>query len=278
VEASDIVRRYYNHHAEYEDKRLFQDKYHMLEFIVSFYYLRKYLPKRGNILDCGCGSGNYSIVLAGMGYNVALVDISSKLLEIAKNKFLRCGRQDKIIAIVNTSSTNLGVFKDNFFDATICFGPLYHLPRPDDQEKTVKELWRTLKVGGILFISAISYYGVIGTVVKSYPEEFKMKNHEPMFLYGIHLSKWHGDDISVFPDAKFWKPLELKKFMEKRGFETIEMAACEGIFTHLREYVNEISKDKAIWNKIVRIAIESSNDPTLLGNTEHFLWIGKKIG
>ena len=140
-----IVEHYYDFHAEYESTRLFQDPYHMLEFIVTFHYLKKHLPKKGKVLDCGCGSGNYAIVLAGMGYRVALVDISQRLLDIAVEKFRRTGRLDRLISVVKTSSTNLSMFRDELFDAALCLGPLYHLPRKDDQIKTVRELRRVLK-------------------------------------------------------------------------------------------------------------------------------------
>ena len=271
-----MVERYYDFHSDYEDRRLFQDPYHMLEFIVTFHYLRKYLPRSGDLLDCGCGSGNYAIVLAGMGYRVALVDISQRLLDIALEKFRRTNRLDRIISVVRTSSTDLGMFRDESFDAILCFGPLYHLPRVDDQIKTVEELKRVLKLGGILFVSAISYFGVLGVIVRYYPDELLLESHEDLFEKGIHLSEWHNYDIRYFPDAKFWKPLELRSFMENNGFTTLEMAACEGVFTHLREYVNRVAKDKRKWRKIIKIAIETSNDPTIIGGTEHFLWIGKK--
>jgi len=272
-----VVERYYDRHAGYENRRLFQDPYHMLEFIVTFHYLRKYLPEMGNILDCGCGSGNYAIALVGMGYNVALVDISQRLLDIAVEKFRRTNRLSRLISAVKTSSTDLSMFEDETFDAALCFGPLYHLPNEADQVRTVEELRRVLKPSGALFVSAISYFGVIGVITRYYAEELLLDSHREFFEKGIHLAEWHDYDPNVFPDAKFWKPLELKKFMEKRGFITLEMAACEGVFTHLGEHVNEAAKDKRKWRRIIEIAIETSNEPTIIGNTEHFLWIGRKL-
>ncbi len=271
-----IVKRYYDYHAEYEAMRLFQDPYHMLEFIVTFHYLKKYLRGSGDILDCGCGSGNYAIVLAGMGYRIALVDISQKLLDIAVEKFRRANRTNRLISVVRTSATDLSMFRDDSFDAVLCFGPLYHLPRRKDQVRAVMELRRVLKSGGILFVSAISYFGVLGVIAKYYPDELLLESHKLLFEEGIHLSEWHNYDIHGFPDAKFWRPLELKNFLERQGFITLEMAACEGVFTHLKEYINNIAKDKKKWRKIIEIAIETSNEPTIIGNTEHFLWIGRK--
>jgi len=248
----------------------------MLEFIVTIHYLRKYLPKTGSILDCGCGSGNYAIVLASMGYRVALVDISQKLLDIAVEKFRKSGKSDKLICVVKTSSTDLSMFESSSFDAVLCFGPLYHLPDTKDQIKTVEELRRVLKPRGTLFVSAISYYGVLGIIVKYFPEELILESHKKLFEEGIHLSEWHNYDLDALPDAKFWKPIELRSFMEKHGFETLEMAACEGVFTHLRKEINNIARDKRKWRRVIEIAIKTSNDPTILGSTEHFIWIGKK--
>ena len=112
--SEEIVAKYYNKHCEYEEKRLFQDHYHMLEFIITFHYLKKYIPKEPSyILDCGCGSGTYAIVLAGMGHYVALVDISEKLLELAKKKFQRTGRMNRVLAIVKTSCRDLSILMMN---------------------------------------------------------------------------------------------------------------------------------------------------------------------
>ncbi len=272
-----IVAKYYDYICEYEDKRLFKDPYHMLEFIMTFYYLRKYLPPPPSyILDCGCGSGNYSVVLAGMGYNVALVDISERLLSIAKEKFVRTRRMHRVTHIVKASSRDLSMFEDDMFDAVLCFGPLYHLPYEEDQIAAVRELRRVLKSGGILFVSAISYYGVLKTIVMRYDEELILESHRELFEKGIHLSRWHDYRLDVFPDAKFWKPSELCSFMEKHGFITLEMAACEGVFSHLREHVNRVAKDKRKWRRILEIAIETSNEPSIIGVSEHFIWIGKK--
>ncbi|MCS7365827.1 MAG: hypothetical protein NDF54_10355 [archaeon GB-1867-035] len=54
------------------------------------------------------------------------------------------------------------------------------------------------------------------------------------------------------------------------------MAACEGFATHLDEYVNKLYEDKQSWNTFINLLIKHSNNITLLGNTEHFIWIGYK--
>ncbi len=54
---SEVVRGYYNANAEREWERLVSDAYHKLEFIVTTYFLDKYLPKMELVLDAGGGPG-----------------------------------------------------------------------------------------------------------------------------------------------------------------------------------------------------------------------------
>ena len=163
----------------------------------------------------------------------------------------------------------------DIYMATIKKGRAYHLIDEKDKIKTAQELKRVIKPNGILIVAGISLFGVIRTVLIRYPEELIDEKHDEVFESGIHRVSIHEYDGESFPDAFFWKPLELKEFLEEQGFETLEMAACEGIFSHLREAVNEVSKDRRKWHKIIELAIKTSNDPTIIGSTEHFLWIGK---
>ena len=69
---SEIVKQFYDEHAENEWERLFSDAYHRLEFIITTHFLDKYLSKNGLILDAGGGPGRYTIELAKKGYGVVL--------------------------------------------------------------------------------------------------------------------------------------------------------------------------------------------------------------
>jgi len=271
-----FVGKYYDEFADKERDRLFKDHYHMLEYIVTIHFINKYFPKSGKILDCGCGPGHYAIVLARRGYSVALVDISSKMLDITLEKFKNEKLEHRILAAIKTSSTDLRAFSDNYFDAALCSGPLYHLTKLPNRIKTVRELRRVMKPGGILIVTAISYFSTLGVILARYPEKLIDERYKDALEKGI----WEPSKYNikgVFPDAYFWKPLELKTFLEKYGFQTVEMAACEGIFTHLREKLNEVAKDRKKWHRIIELVLMTCNDPTIIGLSEHFLWIGKVI-
>lgn len=270
---SKVVQEFYDLTAKREASRLAEDPYHSLEFMTTMHYLMKYLPKKGHVLDLGSGPGRYSIELAKKGYDVTLVDLSDKCLSIAKKSLEKEGLSKHVRAVVHANATNLSMLKDNNFDAVLCFGPLYHLIKTSDRNKVINEIKRVAKKDALIFISAISFYGVYGRVIMKYPNELTDKDHVLMIEKGIHIAT----NKSTFPDAKFYKPRELREALEANGLRTIEMFACEGISTHLREETNRLFKNKKRWKKWTELVIKNSNEPTILGFTEHFVWVGKKI-
>jgi len=44
------------------------------------------LPKKGRVLDAGCGSGKYSRYFSGQGYQVTALDISAEMLRTARER------------------------------------------------------------------------------------------------------------------------------------------------------------------------------------------------
>ena len=274
----DEVRRYYDLMAEEEWRRLFKDAYHQLEFIVTMHYLGKYLPKSGLILDAGGGPGRYTVELAKKGYDVILLDLSPKCLELAEKKIKEAGVEDRVKKIVEGNVVDLSMFDDNTFDAVLCLGPLSHLIEEEDREKAANELVRVAKPKAYLFISVIGRYGVFRTILQRYQYNLVDPSHQELFEKGIHRKEWHKDLPSEkgFTDAYFFHPEELKQLFESKGVETVDMAACEGLSAHLQEETNKLYEDKEKWERWVEIILQTCNDPSIIGVSEHILYIGRK--
>jgi ubiquinone/menaquinone biosynthesis C-methylase UbiE len=86
-----LVKEWYTSNASIEWRRLHQDPYHQIEFMVTMRFLEKYLPKCSTVLDAGGGPDRYSIELAKRGYNIVLLDLVPEMLEIARRKMRRAG-------------------------------------------------------------------------------------------------------------------------------------------------------------------------------------------
>ncbi len=276
---SEVVRKYYDENAEREWGRLACDAYHSLEFIVTMHFLDKHLPKKGLILDAGGGPGRYTIELAKKGYEVILHDLSPKCLEVASKEIEKAGVKGQIKKIVEDSITDLSQFASGGFDAVLCLGALSHLIERRDREKAASELVRVAKKDAPIFVSVIGLYGVFRTILQRpyLRDELTAPFHEETFSRGIHRSAWHKHEpVQGFPDAYFFHPSELRDLFEKRGVETLEMATCEGLSSHLQEETNTIYEDKEKWEQWLQLILRTCNDPCMLGLGEHFLYIGRK--
>jgi 2-polyprenyl-3-methyl-5-hydroxy-6-metoxy-1,4-benzoquinol methylase len=275
---SEAVREFYDKHAQEEWRRLFQDAYHKLEFLVTMHFLDKYLPRSGLILDAGAGPGRYSIELAKKGYDVVLMDIWPKCLEIAKREIKSANVEEKVRQILEGSIVDLKRFDDESFDAVICLGPLSHLINKADREKVLNEILRVVKKNAPIFVSVINKYGVYRTVLQELPELLVDPSHKETFTKGIHRAHYlhprepHGG----FTDAYFFHPTELRELFETKGVETLEMATCEGLSSHLQEATNRVYDDKEKWRRWLKLIYQTCNDPAIIGTGEHLLYVGRK--
>lgn len=267
-----LVKDWFAKTADYEWKRLKQDAYHQLEFIVTNHFLAKFLPKKGLVLDAGGGPGRYTIELAKKGYDVVLLDLVKEMLEIAKEQVNKERVQHKVKRMVEGSVTDLSTFIDETFDAVLCLGgPLSHLLNSDQRETAAKELVRVAKKGAPLFVSVIGRFGLLKTILKGFSEEMKYCSHH--LEVGDYTPGVQGKGFTA---AHWFTPEELQGLFEKQNVETSDLVALEGLSSHLEEATNRLYEDKEKWNIWVDIVLRTCNQPSIVGTAEHILYVGKK--
>ncbi|NHK30777.1 MAG: class I SAM-dependent methyltransferase [Asgard group archaeon] len=109
----------------------------------------KLLPSSGHVLDAGCGVGiPVSQYLVKKGFNVTGIDISNKMVELAKQNVPEATFYQKNIFTLD--------FPDNSFDGIICVYTLWHIPRVD-HSFIIANFHRMLKDKGILVINTGIY-------------------------------------------------------------------------------------------------------------------------
>jgi SAM-dependent methyltransferase len=103
------------------------------------------LPKKGSVLDHGCGFGRDSKLFQDAGHTVVGIDLSKELLKMAsgispKSTFQLC---DISVALP---------FRDMTFDGVWSMTTLIHLRSLEEVEFALKEIFRVLKPGGVVHI------------------------------------------------------------------------------------------------------------------------------
>lgn len=135
------VEGHYDRNAEREWDRL---ERHRTEFAVTCRVLAEFLsPPPGRILDIGGGPGRYALHLTQQGYEVLLLDISRRSLDLAIEKSVAAGvylpppLQGDALRLPDRAAEATEDFT-GVFDAVLLMGPLYHLMNFEDRLAAVR--------------------------------------------------------------------------------------------------------------------------------------------
>jgi tRNA (cmo5U34)-methyltransferase len=113
---------------------------------------KRIIPNAENLLDIGCGAGNYSLMMLSKipNLNCTLVDLSKPMLDKA---FERVSKQtNRKVEILQGDIREVKLI-ENHFDIILAGAVLHHLRDDFDWESTFEKLFKLLKPGGCLMIS-----------------------------------------------------------------------------------------------------------------------------
>jgi SAM-dependent methyltransferase len=122
----------------YDDPRVLR------EFALALDLFLQRLPG-GSILDLGCGPGWTSLLLARAGFSVLGVDISERMIEIARE---RASRENSPAEFVVGDMEELDLGRGDF-DGALCFDCLHHCP---GYESALRRVAAHLRPGGYVLL------------------------------------------------------------------------------------------------------------------------------
>ncbi len=160
---------------------------------------KKYFKINDVILDFACATGLYSFVFSKDVKEIQAFDISSKMIEIAKNK-----AKSKGVDNVFFSRTTLfdKKYKEASFDTILGLNILLYFK---DEKKGLNRMNKLLKTGGLIITSTAclkerrTFIGVLSSSL--------------IFLF---------KSLRILPYLKFHKMRELEKIITNYGFKIIE--------------------------------------------------------
>ncbi|MCD8282534.1 MAG: class I SAM-dependent methyltransferase [Prevotella sp.] len=114
---------------------------------------KRLAPEAENVLDIGCGAGNYTMMLLRKlpNLNCTLADLSARMLERAKERVSKATNGTVRTIQGDIRSTDLG--SDETYDIILAGAVLHHLRTDRDWENAFARLYAVLKPGGCLMIS-----------------------------------------------------------------------------------------------------------------------------
>jgi SAM-dependent methyltransferase len=245
----------YYQHAYNEHTRFTQDKAHSVEFLTTMRLLTKHLPPGCRVLDCCAASGAYAFPLAKAGYRVTAGDLTPAHVDMLKE-----GNKDGLLEHIYEGNVLSMPFADESFDAVLCMGALYHLATAEERVRCLAECLRVLKAGGVFVFVYINRFAQFVTI-------FNGGGFSPEDLRLLRETGWAG----IFYSMDFGEADALVK-----GFpiEKIAEAGVDGPMYLLMERLNASSDGE--FDAFMDYHLETCEQPSVLGQSIHGLWIGRK--
>lgn len=255
------LENYYNKFNE--EKRLTR-KHGNIEFITSMQYIHKYLElfgKEVKILDIGAGTGKYSVALANEGYDVTAVELIKYNLGILKSK-------GSSVKAYQGNALKLKQFKDDTFDLTLLFGPMYHLYTFEDKLKALKEAKRVTKNGGIILVAyCMNEYAILTYGFKENHILESMKKGKVLNDFKVVSSKEDLYDYVRLDD--------INKLNDTAKLQRIQIISADGPANYMRKVLNAMNDET--YNKFIEYHLSTCEREDLIGAGAHTVDILKKI-
>lgn len=121
--------------------------------------LAEFVKENDRVLDIGCGNGRLYQLFANLSISFTGIDISEKLIEIAKERYPKCHFE-----VANMTDLPFEVKK---FDVIFSLVAFHHLPTQETQLKALGEMKRVLKPKGkIILLNWNAYSDWVKTKLK----------------------------------------------------------------------------------------------------------------
>jgi SAM-dependent methyltransferase len=237
--------------------------------------LARFLPPApAVILDVGGAEGAYALPLARAGYSVHLIDPLPAHVEAARAA--SDAQRGAPLASAELGDARRLSARAGSVDATLLFGPLYHLIAAADRADALAEAHRVLRPGGALLAAAISRFASTfdgmrtGAIAEAAFEAIVQGDVRD----GVH----RNPDIQGRPEwftlAYFHMPDELRDEVRKAGFPDATVLAVEGAgaWTITDALLDDPSARAALLRAIARV----EEQPSLLGASPHLMAVGTK--
>ncbi|MCF8009377.1 MAG: class I SAM-dependent methyltransferase [Halanaerobiales bacterium] len=168
---------------------------------LSIKKAKEILEPHQQVLEIGCGTGIITFGIADSVENITAIDISPKMIEVAKEKNKKLNKNN---IDFNAADGYELPYQDKEFDVILLFNVLHMIKEP---ERQLSEIYRLLKKDGYL-ITATDCYGEVVSL------------KEKLLL----LLKKFLNKIGILPYLKNYKKDDLINLFENMDFQFIEDA------------------------------------------------------
>ena len=269
---ADSVIQHFDDFGIREWERLVQAPSDEVSLYIHTHYLEKFIAKGQRVLEIGAGAGRFTQILAGLGAQSVVADISSVQLDLNKRFAAELGFREAVLDWQQTDICDLSRFEPDSFDRVVAYGGPFSYVL-DKRDLALSECLRVLRSGGLLLCSVMSLWGrAHGRLdgVLSLPVSMNQRITST------------GDIIpATFPDRKgnfmhMFRANELKEWLERKNLTIVNISSSSSISLTWNEMLKEIRHDTEKWNELLRMELEACADEGCLNMGTHLIVVARK--
>ena len=233
-------------------------------FQIERWFVERYLPESGTVIDVGGGPGRFSVEIAKLGRDVVLTDLTPKHIEQAKQLAEQEGVADKIVEYRLMDIRDLSAFGDGEFSMAVCYGMLnYTLDR---DVHVLSELGRIVQKGHPILISAMGLYGAV-----RYGWAQGRPLSHPSYRERERTIIETGVNAYRKPCRKFYTVAALRAAAETAGLRVLEVAGTPAIAACLGQEIDNARQDPEAWAYVIETEKNLCTVPGLVDTGQHII-------
>jgi ubiquinone/menaquinone biosynthesis C-methylase UbiE len=267
---SSEILTYYQQASEHE--RLYSGPA-QLEFARTKEIIARWIDSPAAVVvDVGGGPGGYAAWLAELGHEVHLVDPVPQLVDHARSLRSASGRDIASCSVGDARALNRS---DRSADVVLLLGPLYHLIEAGERQLALKEAYRILAPGGILFAAAISRFASVLDGLRSdlFADPKFAQIVQRDLADGVHKNM--TGKLNHFTTAKFHRPEELASEVTAAGFSLTSVIGIEGPGWLFADF-DERWRDSRRREDLLRTARALEAEPSIQAVSAHLLAVARR--
>jgi ubiquinone/menaquinone biosynthesis C-methylase UbiE len=257
----EAVRKTYDEIAEREDQF---EKEFSLRNEIPREFVKKYLQTSDVVLDAGGGSGINAILMAQGCRKVTLIDISPKLLQLARMNIQEKGFIERI-DLREGDISNLEFLENETFSFVVCLGGTLSYVLEKGQQ-AICELVRVARSGAIIIIGCDSKYGFVRWLFNEVEPEDQLEITAEVYEAGEYEA---GEGIF----ARLYTASELTTLLKNAGCEIMEVGSTPILADSWEQ--NSYPKEKQ--QKLIELELKFCTLPELLGAGHHLFCVARKL-
>jgi ubiquinone/menaquinone biosynthesis C-methylase UbiE len=236
---------------------------HAIMFQIERWYIERYLPDSGTVIDVGGGPGRFSVEIAKLGREVVLTDLTPKHLEQAKTLAEKEGVADKIADYRLVDIRDLSAFEDGQFSMAVCYGMLNYVL--DRDIHVLSELGRIVQRGNPILVSAMGLYGAVRYVWSQGRLADSTYREQEAEILKTGLNTFRK------PVRQFYTAAMLRAAAEEAGLRVVEIAGTPVIAASLGQALEAARQDADQWAYVLETEKKLCTVPGLLDTGQHII-------